>query len=479
MESHPFTAQGEVLVNAGQPPLISVIIPVYNSMPYLQDLLASLDTQTIAKSSFEVVIVNDGSTDSSPQVLDDYAQEHANVRVIHQENSGWAGKPRNVGMDHSAGQYYFFVDADDWLGAESLERIEAFILEYAPDVLAPRIVGVEGRRGGGQVFAETIVDASIDHMIKTLMPQKLIRAQLIEQNNIRFREDKVRLEDGMMLVQAYCLAKRNSILGDYDYYFLRARSDGANISSTAIDPLSYTESLKCIAMTFNALIDNVEYAKQLTAALFARKGLKIYRGQRFMKYKESKRLAWISAHREFLLEFLPDASEHFEGIRAAKVQCILSNDQLGLLRLAQQDLNEKINPALTNAESQSRKFILSVAIPDYFTAEVRLAGQERNGNLRWDFIPVRTSPETQTVEFEIPLNDLRGIVDLSIALDGTRLKRLVFPEQGQEHTHIGAKLYRTVNGYASIDARNIDESAWPSVSKIIRRLTVRSKRPRN
>ncbi len=450
-------------------PLISVIIPVYNSMPYLQDLLNSLDSQTVDRKIFEVVIIDDGSTDSGPSALDAYAATRANVRVIHQPNSGWAGKPRNTGMDAARGQYFFFVDADDWIGDEALERMAGFILEYAPDVLAPRIVGAGGRKGGGRVFAETIIDAPLDHMIKTLMPQKLIRAQMLKDNGIRFREDKVRLEDGMMLAHAYCVAQRNSVLGDYDYYYLRARSDGANISNGAIEPFSYTESLRHIASTLITYVQDPGYARHLVAELFSRKGLKVYRGQRFLNYKESKRQAWIVAHRSFLQEFLPHDLDRFTGIRRAKIESILNNDHVGLLHLAQQEINENINPVLKDISVRSRQFVISVEIPDYFSSGVRLIGEKRKSSMRWLFESVESETADAVKQYVIPLNDLSGIVDLSLELDGNRLKRLAFQDgiQGRDQRRI--KVYRTANGFASIDARNAKLPIVQNLRKIIKK----------
>lgn len=469
MESNQLMTNGNEATTLGAQPLISVIVPVYDSMPYLLDLLDSLDSQTIDPKNFEVVIVDDGSTDSGPLILDEYAASRENVRVIHQANSGWAGKPRNTGMDAAKGRYFFFIDSDDWIGTEALERMKDFVLEHDPDVLAPRIVGVDGRKGGGQVFAKTIIDAPIDHMIKTLMPQKLIRAQLMKDYGIRFREDKVRLEDGMMLAQAYCVAQRNSVLGDYDYYFLRTRSDGANISKGAIDPFPYTESLKHIAKTLITYVQDTEYAHRLVAELFSRKGLKVYRGQRFLNYKESKRQDWITAHRSFLIEFLPKDLERFEGIRRAKVECILRNDHVGLLRLAQQEINEKSNPVLTNISTRNRQYVVNVEIPDYFSSASRLVGTKRKDGKRWLFESIEPiSVDVKAADYVIQLRDLSGIVDLSLELDDKRLKRVVFPDGMHGVDLYGAKIYRTANGYASIDVRNIRSTVAQNLKKFFK-----------
>lgn len=440
------------------PVFTSIVVPVYNAMPYLTDLLDSLDVQTLDKALFEVIFVDDGSTDSGGQVLDEYAASREHVSVIHQENSGWAGKPRNVGMDRATGEYIFFVDSDDWLGAEALSRMRDFAIEYGSDVIAPRLVPAGGRKGGGSTFAQTVIDAPLEHMLKTLMPQKMIRAELLRTNNIRFREDKVRLEDGMALVKAYCAAQRNSVLGDYDYYYIRARSDGANISMAPIEPESYTASLAHIATTLVEDVPDPDYAKDLVASLFARKGLKVYRGQRFLNYREAKRKGWIHAHRAFLAEFLPDDLHRFEGIRQKKVACIINGDHDELIRIAQQEVNEEQAPILRLVSPEDRSLKFTVVIPDYVSGSSSLVVEQRKNKAR-QYIPLHFSHSEgtagQLATAIIPLDVPQGLLDLSVGLQDGRLRRIEFPLESSETRHLGARVYRTANGYASVDTRQL------------------------
>ena len=84
-------------------PTVSVVVPVYNALPYLTELLDSLAAQDIEAGSLEVVAVDDGSTDGSGEVLDDYCRRHERFSVIHQTNSRRPGRPRNVGLRASEG----------------------------------------------------------------------------------------------------------------------------------------------------------------------------------------------------------------------------------------------------------------------------------------------------------------------------------------------------------------------------------------
>lgn len=99
-------------------PKISVIIPVYNVEKYLRKCLDSVLAQT--RDDYEVVLVDDGSTDSSPQICDEYAEKDERILVIHQENKGLSGA-RNTGIKQCSGEWITFLDSDDWWEPEYLE----------------------------------------------------------------------------------------------------------------------------------------------------------------------------------------------------------------------------------------------------------------------------------------------------------------------------------------------------------------------
>ena len=93
-------------------PLISVIVPVYNTEKYLAQCVNSILTQTY--TNLELILVDDGSTDKSPAMCDDFARNDQRVRVIHKENGG-AGLSRNAGLDVMNGEFVGFVDSDDYI----------------------------------------------------------------------------------------------------------------------------------------------------------------------------------------------------------------------------------------------------------------------------------------------------------------------------------------------------------------------------
>lgn len=99
---------------------LSVIIPVYNVEKYLPRCIESVLNQE--NIDLEVLLINDGSTDSSGEICDEYARNDHRIRVFHQENSG-VSSARNKGINNAAGDWICFVDADDWIEPNSIEKI--------------------------------------------------------------------------------------------------------------------------------------------------------------------------------------------------------------------------------------------------------------------------------------------------------------------------------------------------------------------
>ena len=223
---------------------VSVVIPVYNPGHYLQACVESMTSQTLPADEYEVIFVDDGSTDDSPQYLDSIAADHSQLRVIHQENSGWPGQPRNVGIDAAEGEYVFFCDNDDWLAKQALERLYDFASACGSDVVLPKMAGI-GRPVPYHVFVETVHACSLEDstIMDSLTPHKLFRRAFLDEHRIRFPEGKRRLEDHLFVSTAYLLAKTISIYADYTCYFHIRREDSSNAGFRRIDWPQYFENL--------------------------------------------------------------------------------------------------------------------------------------------------------------------------------------------------------------------------------------------
>ncbi|MFV0530344.1 MAG: glycosyltransferase family 2 protein [Flavobacteriales bacterium] len=100
--------------------MISIIVPIYNVEKYLPKCLDSLLNQTF-KGNYELILINDGSTDNSGKIVDDYKKKYPDkIKVIHKKNEG-QGIARNIGIDYAKGKYLMFVDSDDWVKPNMLE----------------------------------------------------------------------------------------------------------------------------------------------------------------------------------------------------------------------------------------------------------------------------------------------------------------------------------------------------------------------
>lgn len=102
--------------------LLSIIVPVYNTEQYLEDCLKSLERQELSSSEYEIICINDGSTDSSSNILDKYRKNYSNIRIINKENEGIA-IARNIGISEVQGEYFMFVDSDDFIASYSIKEI--------------------------------------------------------------------------------------------------------------------------------------------------------------------------------------------------------------------------------------------------------------------------------------------------------------------------------------------------------------------
>ncbi len=226
-------------------PAVSVIVPVFNPGADFDDCVASLLGQTMCPGELELIFVDDGSTDGSPARLDALAAEHPHVRVVHTPNSGWPGRPRNVGIELARGEYVYFVDNDDWLERDAIERMHAAAQRDAADIVIGKVVG-HGRTVPRGLFRESVHGAPFDsaRFLALLTPHKLFRRALLDANAIRFPEGRRRLEDHLFVVHAYFHAARISVLADRPYYHWMLRDRARHASSRRIDPEGYFDNVR-------------------------------------------------------------------------------------------------------------------------------------------------------------------------------------------------------------------------------------------
>ena len=224
---------------------VSVVVPVYNAGPYLEPCANSLLDQTMPATELELIFVNDGSTDDSLDQLQAMAAEHSHVRVITIPNSGWPGKPRNVGTDAATGEYVMYVDQDDALTPDALHRMYQTGAANAADVVLGKVTS-DFRPVNLEVYrtSRPHCDVYSAELMNSLTPHKMLRRQLLAEHHIRYPEGRRRLEDQLFMTRAYFAATAASIVADYVCYRYQRRADGANAGSKRIDPTGYYANLR-------------------------------------------------------------------------------------------------------------------------------------------------------------------------------------------------------------------------------------------
>lgn len=157
-------------------PDISIIVPVYNTAPYLRQCLESLTHQTA--KDIEVVVVNDGSTDNSLDIMEECARTDGRIHVINQKNRGTA-IARQVGLNKSKGQYVIFVDPDDWIEPETCSKLLERITETGDDIVLHAMVAeVDGEESLDRI--QEISNYFNREIPKMEGPQKMLQACFVD-----------------------------------------------------------------------------------------------------------------------------------------------------------------------------------------------------------------------------------------------------------------------------------------------------------
>ena len=224
---------------------VSVIVPVYNPGANIDECIDSLLGQSLPSEEYELIFVDDGSTDETPARLDALAAEHDNVRVEHIPNSGWPGKPRNLGIEMARGEFVYFVDNDDWLGKSALKRLYNRAVRDEADIVIGKVVG-EGKFVARSVFKRDRKDVTLEWapLVRLLTPHKLFRKSLLDEHGIRFPEGRRRLEDHVFTMHAYFHARSISVLAGYPCYHWVLRETDDNASYEELEPVGYYENVR-------------------------------------------------------------------------------------------------------------------------------------------------------------------------------------------------------------------------------------------
>ena len=205
-------------------PLLTYIIPVYNTAAYLPRCLQSIIDQPIAADDYEVLVVDDGSTDGSGEVVERLAKVYPQVRLLVQRNAG-VSAARNLALDNARGRYVAFVDSDDYLedgaAAVLLDRVvyddlDVLVFNYS----RLRADGTDSGDSAGKKDVTTQPTTGIgylqEHVMTPYIWRYLVRRGLLEDLGLRFNTSLIACEDGAFIAQFMLAAQRvahHDILG--------------------------------------------------------------------------------------------------------------------------------------------------------------------------------------------------------------------------------------------------------------------------
>jgi glycosyltransferase involved in cell wall biosynthesis len=211
--------------------LFSVIIPVYNVASYLMRAVDSVLQQDFP-GGIEIILVDDGSIDSSAKICDEYAALHLNVKVFHTNNRG-VSSARNVGLEAAAGEYIVFLDGDDWLDKDVFQTFFDVLSKQKIDVLnfSLKRVDTQGEILEKQpIWGKTNRILAMSEFLKgDFLCQEVFlrvyRTEFLQKNHLRFNEELSFCEDGEFLARVDCYAESIYLLEYWGYnYFIRPDS---------------------------------------------------------------------------------------------------------------------------------------------------------------------------------------------------------------------------------------------------------------
>ena len=228
---------GEVLDAPSHPEpserLFTIGIPVFNGKSLFRNCLHSVINSTFPRDRFEIVIADDGSSEPETlAILEEFekslAADPGFFRVIWMgTNSGGAARPRNRILDEATGEYIFFIDSDDTIGNQALERIASAIAGTPADWIAVNQVPVNGRAALCRVRQPHAVVPRAK-ALTTLTVHKVFRRAEIERQQLRFDEGLPSGQDVAFAFSYILSAQRFLMLGGYDYYYLTQHADDPN-----------------------------------------------------------------------------------------------------------------------------------------------------------------------------------------------------------------------------------------------------------
>ncbi len=236
-------------------PTVSVIVPVYNVEPYIDKCLASLVAQTYP--SVEIVVIDDGSQDHSGEICDRYAASYAQVHCLHQSNHGLS-EARNRGLHLAKGDYLMFVDSDDYVEEQMIERMMEALLQHQADIavcsywLEYPFFTLRKTMAPYQVWGQKeALQLLLDNrQVENFVWGKLFRASLFE--GILFPD--CRFEDIYTVCKAFTKAQRVVTLSKRYYHYVQRKGSLTNVHGLFVKEAAFFDEMRSAFVYQEALL---------------------------------------------------------------------------------------------------------------------------------------------------------------------------------------------------------------------------------
>lgn len=223
-------------------PTISVIVPIYNAEKYLHRCIDSILAQNF--TDFELLLIDDGSTDNSGFICDEYAQKDRRIRVFHKKNGG-VSSARNLGLDNAQGEWITFVDSDDWIenslwSSAQIPETDLIVTSYIDirvnnNIILDDIIWQN-------IEASRYLEINIGDNLFRGPWAKLFKRVIIEQNHLRFYE-KMSLGEDTVFVRQYLLHIESLHTSSHSFYVVSEISSLSNAFVTVEDAIYAINSL--------------------------------------------------------------------------------------------------------------------------------------------------------------------------------------------------------------------------------------------
>lgn len=348
--------------------MLSVIIPVYNVENYLNECLDSVTSQTL--EDMEIICIDDGSTDNSPDILKEYSKKDKRIKIITKENGGQA-TARNLGIKEAQGEYIAFVDSDDFIEPTMFEKLYTKAKDNNLDIVMCKIATYDNqteeikdnvwyymlgvfRDFDKDIFNHKDTREFTCHIAVTPY-NKIYKTTLLKENNILFPEGLI-FEDEKFFYDTYLRAKRISIVDEFLYYY-RINRKGSTVDTIKDNDFSDIIPIsKLIRETFKET-NNYEDYKILLSNRFIHLQLARFT-QTSQKYKKN----FFNLLESDLEEVLADRTiyDNLESDVKLRVDKIINSESLNEFEKLDEDKVFSVVMACYNAENHLDETINSL-----------------------------------------------------------------------------------------------------------------------